>query len=73
MPAAQGVGAATRAPLRRRRPQAAVDRAVEAELLEAAEGDVDLLLGEQQHELVAQARRRQVADEVHLEQARARP
>ena len=35
------------------------------ELLGPPQGEVDLLLVEQAHELVAQARRREVADEVH--------
>ena len=45
--------------------QPAVDGRPHAELLGAAQGEVHLLLVEQAHELVAQARRGEVADEVH--------
>ena len=45
--------------------QAPVDRRREAELFHAPQREVDLLLVEERDELVPQARRREVADEVH--------
>ena len=62
---AQLVGAAhepARVPVHAQPP---VDRRPHAELLHAAQGEVDLLLVQQAHELVAEPRRGEVADEVH--------
>ena len=62
---AQLVGAAHQLARVRVDAQAPVDGRRHAELLDAAQGEVDLLLVEQADELVAQPRRREVADEVH--------